>query len=128
MKICRDRGFRCSKFLLQNFSSSNCSAKKSGEQKTCDFLLCLWFDDIILLGNKQNGRQWITNKMTYWWHIITCVSPQSTKLGHQKNVWKLPLIKIAATLWFFYWISFKFCRKLVRFYNDLFENWKTDFV
>ena len=41
IKIRGDRAFKSSVFLLQNLSPSSRSAKKSREQKTHDFFLCL---------------------------------------------------------------------------------------
>ena len=41
IKIRGDRAFKSSVFLLQNLSPSSRAAKKSREQKTHDFFLCL---------------------------------------------------------------------------------------
>lgn len=56
MKCRGDSAFKSSEFLLQSLSPSNRSAKKSRGQKTCDCLLCLSFDDVILLGNQQADK------------------------------------------------------------------------
>ena len=104
MKTRGDTAFRSSEFLLQNLSPLGRSAKKSGEQKTCDFLLCLWFDDVILLWNKQDGR--LREYFPTIWLMVTyhylCLVP----VHHTRA------LKNSRNSSVFYRISFKLCRSM----------------
>ena len=153
MKICGDTAFKSSEFLLLNCPLQVARPRSQVNKKQVTF--CFVFDLMTSFcwetskmadgelrdttwyyQEESQETQWwgailtnagtVPNKMTYWWRIIIYVSSQSTKLGCQKTR-KITLIKTTVTLRIFLSNFIQTLQNYV-FYNDPFENRKTDFV